>query len=101
MTQRFSLDGRVIAVTGAAGILGIRFCKELLACGAKVVAIDHDDEAIARLKAAVGSTTALATYRADIRDRSQVAEVRKQAEALFGAVDGLLNKRGNKESEFL
>lgn len=100
MTQRFSLGGRVVAVTGAAGILGIRFCKELLASGAKVVAIDHDDEAIYRLVAAVGSTTALAAYCADIRDRRQVFEVRKQAEAAFGTVDGLLNNAAAKSPNF-
>lgn len=100
MTQRFSLDERVIAVTGAAGILGIRFCKELLASGAKVVAIDHDDEATSRLVAAIGSTTALATYRADIRDRSQVAEIRRRAEAAFGPVDGLLNNAATKSPNF-
>lgn len=100
MTSRFSLEGRVIAVTGAAGILGIRFCKELIASGAKVAAIDHDAEALARLVAAVGPTNALATYSADIRERSQVAEVRKQAEAALGPVDGLLNNAATKSPNF-
>ncbi len=100
MTERFSLDGRVIAVTGAAGILGIRFCKALIASGAKVAAIDHDDEALTRLTATVGPTAALATYRADIRDRSQVAEVRMQAELAFGPVDGLINNAATKSPNF-
>ena len=99
MTDRFSLDGRVIAVTGAAGILGIRFCKELIASGAKVAAIDHDEEALTRLLAAV-PTTALATYRADIRDRSQVSKVRKEVEKSLGFVDGLLNNAATKSPNF-
>ena len=100
MTQRFSLDGRVIAVTGAAGILGIRFCNELLACGAKVVAIDHDDAALQRLAEQAGRVPALATYRADIRDRAQVAGVRRSAEATLGPVDGLLNNAATKSPNF-
>jgi NAD(P)-dependent dehydrogenase (short-subunit alcohol dehydrogenase family) len=100
MIKRFSLDGRVIAVTGAAGILGILFCKELLASGAKVVAIDHDGKAISRLVAAVGITSSLKTYSADIRDRNQVAGVRKQAEAVFGPIDGLLNNAATKSPNF-
>lgn len=100
MTQRFSLDGRVIVVTGAAGILGICFCKELLASGAKVVAIDHDDEALTRLVLAVGSSKALAVFRADIRDRSQVAEIREKAEDIFGPIDGLLNNAATKSPNF-
>lgn len=100
MTQRFSLDGRVIVVTGAAGLLGIRFCKELLASGAKVVAIDHDEQAISRLMTEVGSTTSFAMFRADIRNRKQVADVREQAEAAFGYVDGLLNNAATKSPNF-
>lgn len=100
MTQRFSLEGRVIAVTGAAGILGTHFCKALIDSGAKVVAIDQDDEALTRLAAVVGATNELATYSADIRDRSQVAEVRKQAEYALGPVDGLLNNAAAKSPNF-
>jgi NAD(P)-dependent dehydrogenase (short-subunit alcohol dehydrogenase family) len=100
MTQRFSLEGRVIAVTGAAGILGNCLCDELLACGAKVAAIDHDEAALARLSEQAGATPALATYRADIRDRAQISEVRRHAEASLGPVDGLLNNAATKSPNF-
>lgn len=100
MTERFSLEGRVIAVTGAAGILGIRFCKALVDSGAKVAAIDHDAEALTRLVKALGPTKALLACSADIRNRSQVADVRKQAESVFGPVDGLLNNAATKSPNF-
>lgn len=100
MTNRFSLDDRVIAVTGAAGILGIRFCTELLANGAKVVAIDHDDCALERLISETKAVPALMTCRADIRDRSQVAAVRRRAEEKFGFVDCLLNNAATKSPNF-
>jgi NAD(P)-dependent dehydrogenase (short-subunit alcohol dehydrogenase family) len=100
MTQRFSLEGRVIAVTGAAGILGIRFCNELLACGAKVAAIDHDDAALERLVAQTNAGQRLAVYRADIRDRVQVADVRARATSVLGPVNGLLNNAATKSANF-
>ena len=100
MTKRFSLDDRVIAVTGAAGILGAVFCKELLSCGAKVVAIDHDGGALARMVEKLDETSLLATYCVDIRDRSQVANVRQQAEDAFGPISGLLNNAATKSPNF-
>lgn len=100
MTKRFSLEDRVIAVTGAAGILGAVFCKELLSCGAKVLAIDHDGMALARMVGQIEDTSMLTTYCVDIRDRSQVADVRRQAENIFGPISGLLNNAATKSPNF-
>lgn len=100
MTKRFSLDGRVIAVTGAAGILGSHFCKELIDSGAKVAAIDREDGALNILQEQLGAPSSLATYCADIRDRRQISEVRKKVEAIFGPVDGLLNNAATKSLNF-
>lgn len=100
MANRFSLDGRVIAVTGAAGILGIKFCTELLASGAKVIAIDHDDGALERLASQTNVGPALMTCRADIRNRCEIAAVRQLAVDKFGAVDGLLNNAATKSPNF-
>lgn len=101
MNERFSLDGRVIAVTGAAGILGTRFCRELLGSGARVVAIDHDEAALAKLDSESGEAAGrLMVCRADIRQRAEIAAVRERAEAGFGAVDGLLNNAATKSPNF-
>jgi len=100
MTERFSLEGKVIVVTGAAGILGTSFCNELLAGGAKVAAIDHNSDALARLQEQAGESASLATFRADIRERAQVAEVRRQVEEKYGPVDGLLNNAATKSPNF-
>lgn len=101
MNERFSLDARVIVVTGAAGILGTRFCRELLAGGARVVAVDHDEAALARLAAEAGDAAQrLMVCRGDIRERAQMAGVRERAEAAFGAVDGLLNNAATKSPNF-
>lgn len=97
--DRFSLDGKVVAVTGAAGILGEHFCRELLQEGARVLAIDATGEALERLQAQLSSER-LVTYRADIRDRAAVAAVRTDAESRFGPVHGLLNNAATKSPNF-
>lgn len=98
-TNRFSLAGKVIAVTGAAGILGEHFCRELLSDGACVVAIDATADALERLRGQLPDAR-LATYCADIRDRAAIAALRLDAEARFGPVEGLLNNAATKSPNF-
>ncbi len=43
----FQLNGKVALVTGAAGILGVEFCKTLYSHGAKVACLDSDNEPLA------------------------------------------------------
>lgn len=94
-----TLDGKVVAVTGGAGILGHHFCRELLGAGATVLAIDATDEGLARLKDAFPDDR-LVTYQADIRDRAAVERVQADACSRFGAVDGLLNNAATKSPNF-
>jgi len=97
--SRFSLEGKVIVVTGAAGILGEMFCRELLAGGAEVVALDADAQALERLRAKLDAP-ALSIHCADIRDRAQVAAVCSATLARFERVDGLLNNAATKSPNF-
>lgn len=66
--DRFSLEGKVIVVTGAAGILGSRFCDALLEYGAQVIGLDSNSQALTELTKRQLSTR-LTTYCVDIRDR--------------------------------
>ena len=100
MTDRFSMLGRTVAVTGAAGILGQRFCAELLAAGARVAAIDLSEEALGILSDTLQAGPALSTHCADIRERDQLAEVRARASEVHGEIDGLLNNAATKSTNF-
>ncbi|ALM51199.1 SDR family NAD(P)-dependent oxidoreductase [Halomonas huangheensis] len=53
LIERFSLSGKRILYTGAAGGLGLETTLEMLAMGAMVIAIDNDCDKVARLHAAV------------------------------------------------
>lgn len=48
------LDGKIIAITGAASGIGLACVKRYLAGGAKVVLIDRDEAALARICAEMG-----------------------------------------------
>ena len=100
MTYRFSMAGRTVAVTGAAGILGQGFCAELLEAGAHVAAIDLSEEALDRLTDTLKAGSALSTHCADIRERDQVAEVCARASEMHGEIDGLLNNAATKSPNF-
>lgn len=97
--NRFSLDGKVIVVTGAAGILGEHFCRELLRDGARVIAIDASEEALGRLCDQLLDER-LSTYCADVRDRAAIEKIHTDVHVKFGRVDGLLNNAATKSPNF-
>ena len=87
----FSLRGRKILVTGAAGHLGRALCEYFVSDGATVFAVDLNEKGLAslelELKPAEGSFFAFAADLSDEEQRSGlVAQVASQTESLDGAV---------------
>lgn len=97
--NRFSLDGKLVVVTGAAGILGQVFCGELLASGAQVVAIDAQQASLDVLQEQQRSDR-LEVHCADIRERAQITEIRAGLMTRHGRIDGLLNNAATKSPNF-
>jgi NAD(P)-dependent dehydrogenase (short-subunit alcohol dehydrogenase family) len=94
----FDIDGRVAVVTGAAGILGRRFCHGLAEFGATVCVVDLDRaacEAVARELSEQHPVAAMA-LPCDVTDPAQVEAVAAAAEAQFGGIDILLNNAASK-----
>lgn len=79
------LLGKVAAVTGAASGIGLASAEALLGAGAKVVLIDRDAAALARLQALHGY--AVWTLPLDLLDRAQCAELLPRTLALAGHID--------------
>lgn len=88
----FSLTGRRVLYTGAAGGLGIGTTLALLAAGAHVIALDNDAAKIARLRAAVppGHAARLEIVDADLADE---AALQRELDRLTGwaALDVVIN----------
>ena len=85
-----SLDvsGKVVIVTGAAGLLGRQYVAALAEAGAHPVAADLDGDAASALIEEAGAGLALTT---DVTDKESVQQMVAQATARFGQVDALIN----------
>ena len=87
----FSLSGRKILVTGAAGHLGRALCEYFVSDGAIVFAVDLSEKGLAslelELKPSEGSFFAFAADLSDKEQRAGIAEqVASRTESLDGAV---------------
>ena len=89
--ELFSLQGKKILVTGAAGHLGRALCEYLVIDGATVFAVDIDMNSLDRLQTELSpSGDSLVTFAADLADetsRVRMAQsVSEQSQHLDGAV---------------
>lgn len=95
MEQSFSLEGKVIVVTGGTGILGNSFVNAIVEAGGAVGILGRN-EAIANERADAinkngGKAIALI---ADAMDEEQLIAAREKIIAAFGKIDGLVNAAG-------
>ena len=100
MTNDFSLEGKVIVVTGGTGILGYSFIKGIVEAGGKVGILGRN-EGIAKQRAEEinnngGEAIALI---ADAMDEAQLTEAKKQVLDKWGRIDGLVNGAGGNGPE--
>lgn len=89
-----ALEGRVIVVTGAAGLLGSRFAAALSAAGASVALLDlhaPTPDAVAAVEGAGGGGARVLGVACDVTDDAAVAGAAEEVERRLGPVDGLVN----------
>jgi len=86
----FDVAGRVVVLTGGAGLLGTEYAWALSLAGAHVVVADVDAAAAARVAAGVPGADALAVPT-DVADPSSVVELARIVREAFGRVDALVN----------
>jgi 3alpha(or 20beta)-hydroxysteroid dehydrogenase len=89
----FSLDAKVVVVTGAAAGIGAATAERLAAAGATVIGID-----IAPFGAATQEQCA-AVYEGDVAREERVREIAADVVARFGRIDGLVNNAGVSPSD--
>lgn len=91
----FSLDGKVIVVTGATGILGKSFVEALAESGARIVVLGRSEEkAIQRVKEVEAIAGEAIYHLVDVLDENALIEVREAILKKWGRIDGLVNAAG-------
>ena len=96
----FSLQDKVIVVTGGTGILGNSFVDSIVEAGGKVAILGRKkevaDERAAAINANGGSAIGVV---ADVLDEQQLEEAKNKVLEAFGKIDGLVNAAGGNIPE--
>ena len=89
---KVDLSGKVVAVTGAGGVICSEFARALAECGAKVALRDINGEAAKKVADEIGGN-ALAV-KCNCLDKSDLERAKEEINAAFGAVNFLINGAG-------
>lgn len=95
--QDFRLDGKTIAMTGAAGILGQGAVAAFLQAGARVCALDRSEADLAKLGADSDRLLKIAT---DVADPASVRAAADRLHGQWDVADVLFNNAATKSENF-
>lgn len=98
MSDAFRLDGKVVVLTGAAGIIGSEVTRNFVAAGARVFAIDRDAGLMQDKLWPQGDS--LVHCVADVSNPESVKAAREALEAKWGGADALLSNAATKSENF-
>jgi 3-oxoacyl-[acyl-carrier protein] reductase len=92
-----SLSGKTVAVTGAAGAMGMALVRALLEDGAKVALVDVDALRLDSIVRFLRGT--LVAVPCDVSDSTAVRQAHQQVEKALGPVEVLINNAGVLSNE--
>jgi NAD(P)-dependent dehydrogenase (short-subunit alcohol dehydrogenase family) len=93
--SQFSLEGKVIVITGATGVLGASLSLAVAGAGARVAILGRNAERAAERVAAIRDAGGEAlVILADVLDTKQMEAARDEILAAWGTIDGLVNAAG-------
>lgn len=95
------LTNKTLVITGAAGGFGSLMCRDALARGAKVAALDVNAAALDTLAAELDAGDSLITITTDVTDLVAVSAAVAQTIDNFGGVDVMVNNAGTMPLAFL
>lgn len=98
--ELFSVQGKVVAITGGAGVLCAAMAKALAARGAKVAILDFDmvrgEQAAKEIRDAGGTAVAI---KVNVLEKAAVEQAFTETVKAFGRVDVLINGAGGNKKE--
>lgn len=93
--SRYSLQGRVVLITGGSRGLGLALARQVAQEGARVVVCGRDPDSLERGRDSIAKTGAeILALPCDVTDRDQVREMLDQVGQRYGPVDVLINNAG-------
>ena len=99
MKNLFSVEGRVIVITGATGILGSSMVEHFAEQGAKVVIIGRNREAGERLEKAARVQGGEAMFlECDVLNKAMLEQCYQDIMAAYGRIDVLINGAGGNQA---
>ena len=92
----FSLQGKVVFITGGSRGLGLAMAEEFARRGAKVAICARDAEELVRARQCIEreASGVVRTFVADVSDRAQVESTVREVQNHFGALDVVVNNAG-------
>ena len=95
MNNEFTLDGKVIVVTGGTGILGEAFIQGIAAAGGAVAIMGRNRKVAEERAEAINNSGGRAiALIADVTNEEQLNDALAQTLDKFGKIDGLVNGAG-------
>lgn len=96
----FDISGKIIAITGAGGVLCGTMAKALAKAGAKAAILDLNETAAGQvaedIRKAGGEAIAV---KCNVLDKASVEQAREKIIAEFGTIDTLINGAGGNKKE--
>ena len=89
---KVDLSKKVVAVTGAGGVICGEFARALAACGAKVALLDINFDAAKKIADEIGDNAI--TVRCDCLNKDSIIAAKENIEEAFGKVNFLINGAG-------
>jgi len=99
--KRYSLNGRVIAITGATGGLGRAAAEALREKGAKLVLLDLDLDSLNAMATSLGGPDVAAGWVANVRSLESLEVALDEAARRFGGIDVVIAGAGIGSPESL
>ncbi|MGI9548028.1 MAG: SDR family oxidoreductase [Flavobacteriaceae bacterium] len=95
MSELFSVQGKIILMSGATGVLGSAMAKSLAENGARALILGRNKEKVNRLVSEIVAANGKAfALIADVTNEGQLQEAYVHIEKSFGKLDGLINAAG-------
>lgn len=96
--DKFRIDGKVVVITGGAGLIGRRHTEAVLEGGGIPVLLDIFEEPLTKLKEQFLKEypeQILETFVADITKKEELEKIKDYLLETYGHIDGLINNAAN------